>query len=92
MLKWKQNAVVKNSYTKLNKRIRQEDPETYMTAIINQVFKKKKDRTKVQIAFVMSICELFLDPRNPSILFDENIAKPRFEKNLVSFKICIIIL
>jgi hypothetical protein len=76
---------VKNSHTKLNKRIRQGDSETHMAAIINQVFKKKKSTSKQQIAFVISVCELFLDSSNPSILFDENIVKPQFEKNLVSF-------
>jgi hypothetical protein len=55
-----------------------------MKSIINDVF-KKKDATKVQIAFVMSVIEILLDPSNNNVHLNEEIVKPRLEKNLVSF-------
>lgn len=84
ILKWKQSAAVKNSYAKLYKRVKPEYPETHLKAIISFVFTKKEAK-KIQIAFVMSICELFLDPSSNYISLNEEIIKQRFEKNLVSF-------
>lgn len=86
IIQWKEGVIVKNSFSKLYKKIRQEDNETYMAAIIKYAFKKKKkEATKLQIAFVMTICEVFLDPSHKTLLFGEDIIRPRLEKNLVSF-------
>ena len=84
ILKWKQSEVVRSSYAKLYKRVKPDDPETHLKAIIGFVFTKKEAK-KIQIAFVMSICELFLDPSSKYIRLSEAIIKKRFEKNLVSF-------
>jgi len=84
IIAWKQSAPVKSCFSKLYKRVKPEDSETHLKVIINYVFLKKEAK-KIQIAFVMSICELLLDSTNNYIKLSEEVIKQRFEKNLVSF-------
>ena len=85
VLLWKSKPVVKYCFGKLFKKIGSEGSETYMSMIIRHLWKSKAKGPKVQIAYVMSICEFILNPENPSITISEEVIKPIFEKNLVSF-------
>ena len=83
--RWKQSIAVRNCYEKLNKRVDPKRSETFMKMIINDVF-KKKDVATIQIALVMTVCEVLLDSSNNYIHLNEEIIKPRLERNLVSVR------
>src|SRR5581483_2107465 len=84
---WKRNPVVKKCYKLLFKKTNDEDPETYMTKIINKIWKHKKDVPKIQIAYAISVCETILNPKILRIQISEQFVKPKILKYLVSFKI-----
>lgn len=59
-----------------------------MSTIINQIWKPSKDKSnksKMQIAFVISVCEILLNPENLIITISEEIIKETLNKNIVSF-------
>ena len=82
--RWKQNPTLRRCFEKLNERVDPERSETYMKTIINDVF-KKKDVTPIQIALVMSVCDILLNPSNNHVNLNEDIIKPRLVINLISF-------
>lgn len=83
---WKSHATVKDCYRKLFKKIDPVKPETYMSKILNNLWKGgKKNGPRVQIAFAISVCETVLDPNNTFVSINEDIIKPILKKNLVSF-------
>lgn len=55
-----------------------------MTKIIEKVWKEKKNAPKIQIAFAISICEVFLNPDNQVIQMSEQVMDSKIKKNLVS--------
>jgi len=58
-----------------------------MALIINRAWKEnKKDIPKVQIAYAISICEVFLNPDNHHVKLSEKLIKQKIRKNLVNFK------
>ena len=57
-----------------------------MSKILENLWKGgKKNGSKVQIAFAISVCEIVLNPDNPFVSINEDIINPFFVKNLVSF-------
>lgn len=59
-----------------------------MSTIINQIWKPSKDKSnksKIQIAFAISVCEILLNPENLIITISEEIIKETLNKNIVSF-------
>ena len=70
---------------KLFKKINFTDPETYMSKIIEHLWKGKGKKPKVQIAFAINTCKLILNPENSNIIVNEEVIKPLLIKNLVSF-------
>lgn len=83
---WKNDPVLTGCYKKLFRKISPEEPETYMSRIVRNLWKGRKTKgPKVQVAFAISVCEYILDPKNASILICEEAIKPIFEKNLVCF-------
>ena len=83
---WKSHAAVKNCYRKLFRRIDPRKAETYMSKILDNLWKGgKKNGPKVQIAFAMSVCKTILNPNNTFVSISEDIIKPYLIKNLVSF-------
>jgi hypothetical protein len=83
--KWKETPAVKLCYEKLFKKIKNSEPETYMSQIIQKLWKGKKKAPKLQIAFAISVYENLLNPQNLNIHISESIIKPIIMKNLVSF-------
>jgi hypothetical protein len=82
---WKGKRVVKECYFKLFKRVKKDQPTTYMSKIMEKLRKGENNNpSKLQIAFAISICETYLCFRNQTIQINENI-KPQIIKNLVSF-------
>lgn len=82
---WKSDPTVKDCYRSLFKKINPTEPGTYMSRIIERMWKGKRKGPKVQIAFAISICETILNPDNSFITMNEEIIKPVLTKNLVSF-------
>lgn len=80
---WKKNPAISNSFRKLFDRVEDEE-DTYMAQIIKKVWAKKKKIPDLQIAWAISIAEIFLNPNNESIKMSEQIIKPVLIKNLVS--------
>lgn len=82
---WKKKSEVSNCFRKLFDKINDEDEEdTYMTNIIKNVWPKKKNIPNLQIAWVVSVSETFLDPKQDGIKMSEEKIRPTLEKNLVS--------
>lgn len=81
--KWKGNQAVKTCFEKLFKRIRNSEPETYMSKIIQTLRKRKKVTSKAQMAYAISICETLLNPKNLHIQISESVIKPILAKNFV---------
>ena len=55
-----------------------------MTKIIEKLWKEKRNAPKVQIAFAISICEVYLNPDNQVIQISEQVIDSKIRKNLVS--------
>jgi len=92
---WKARSDVKNCYSKLFKKIKDDNPTTYMSKIVEDLRKReKKILSRIQIAYAISICETYLCPHNQTIQISESIVKPKIVKNLVSFnfQLCITIM
>jgi len=84
---WKQNPAVKKCHRKLFQKVIIGEPDTFMTRIINKAWPNKKNVAKIKIAYAISACEAFLDPKNHCIQMSERLIKGNIIKNLVSFKI-----
>lgn len=83
---WKGDVVTKNCFKQLFKKIDPAKSETYMSKILENLWKGgKKNGSKMQIAFAISVCEIVLNPDNPFVSINEDIIKPVLTKNLVSF-------
>lgn len=81
---WKKNPAISNSFRKLFDKVEEDEEDTYMARIIKNVWPKKKKIPDLQIAWAISIAEIFLNPNNESIKISEEIIKPVLLKNLVS--------
>jgi hypothetical protein len=53
--------------------------------IIDKAWKEKKNTPRIHIAYAISVCEIFLNPSNLIINMSEEVVKPYFTKNYVSF-------
>ena len=67
-----------------NKLFKKDQSTTYMTKIIEKIWKVKKDAPEIQIAYAISVCETYLNPENQTIQMSEVIIKPKIIKNLVN--------
>ncbi|GET63552.1 hypothetical protein GLOIN_2v1775615 [Rhizophagus irregularis DAOM 181602=DAOM 197198] len=83
--KWKGSPTVKICYSNLFKKIKNLDPETYMSRIL-QILKGRNQLSNMQIAYAISICEIILNPKNLHIQVTESVIKPVLTKNLVSIR------
>jgi hypothetical protein len=81
---WKKKPAILNNFRKLFDRVEEDEEDTYMTRIIKNVWPKQKKIPNLQIAWAISITEIFLNPNNESIKISEEIIKPILLKNLVS--------
>lgn len=81
---WKKKPAILNSFRKLFDKIEEDEEDTYMTRIIKSTWPKKKNIPNLQIAWAISIAEIFLNPNNENIKISEEIIKPVLLKNLVS--------
>ncbi|PKK59738.1 hypothetical protein RhiirC2_794395 [Rhizophagus irregularis] len=79
--KWKGSPTVKICYSNLFKKIKNPDPETYMSRIL-QILKGRNQLSNMQIAYAISICEIILNPKNLHIQVTESVIKPVLTKNL----------
>ncbi|RHZ78430.1 hypothetical protein Glove_165g50 [Diversispora epigaea] len=79
---WKKNLAISNSFRKLFDKVEEDEEDTYMTRIIKNVWPKKKNIPNLQIAWVISIAKIILNPNNENIKISEEIIKPVLLKNL----------
>lgn len=84
---WKGKPEVKRCHEKLFKKVNTNCPSTYMTEIIEKIWRERQNAPKIQIAFAISICETYLDPMNQVIQMNEQTMKPKIMKNLVSLNL-----
>ena len=84
---WKGKSTVKKCYSNLFKKIRPDQPATYMSKIVEKLRKENKSPSNIQIAYAISICKMYLFPKNQPIQIAELIIKPKITKNLVSFNL-----
>lgn len=80
---WKQMPAVKKCYKSLFRKINPDLPATYMSKIVEKLRKDDKKPSKIQIAYAISICEVYLCPDNPTIQIND-VVKSRITENLVS--------
>ncbi|UZN98750.1 uncharacterized protein OCT59_000038 [Rhizophagus irregularis] len=79
---WKSKAEVKRCYNNLFKKVKDGQPTTYMSLIIDKLRKENKNPSKTQIAYAISICETYLNPNNQNIQMSESIMKSKIINNL----------
>ncbi|RHZ57126.1 hypothetical protein Glove_393g4 [Diversispora epigaea] len=70
------------SFRKLFDKVEEDEEDTYITRIIKNVWPKKKNIPNLQIAWVISIAEIILNPNNENIKISKEIIKPVLLKNL----------
>ena len=68
---WKSKPEVKRCYNNLFKKVKDGQPTTYMSLIIDKSRKENKNTSKTQIAYAISICETYLNPNNQNIQMSE---------------------
>ena len=83
---WKNLPELKKYFTKLFKKVKEDQPTTYMKKILDKTFREIRNAPKVQIAFAISIAKTYLNPTNQVIQMNEQIIKPKLLKNMVSLK------
>jgi len=81
---WKEKPEVSRCFYKLFKRVDVAQPTTYMTKVIDRLWRDRRNASKIQVAFAISICETYLNPTNQTIQINEQI-KPKIIKNLVNY-------
>ncbi|RHZ45869.1 hypothetical protein Glove_645g22 [Diversispora epigaea] len=79
---WKKKLAFSNCFRKLFEKIEDDENDTYMTKIIKNVWPKKKNIPNLQIAWAISISEIFLNPKNEVIKMSEEIIQPALARNL----------
>ncbi|GES99566.1 hypothetical protein GLOIN_2v1877636 [Rhizophagus clarus] len=79
---WKSKPEVKRCYNNLFKKVKDGQPTTYMSLIIDKLRKENKNPSKTQIAYAISICETYLNPNNQNIQMSESIMKSKIINNL----------
>ncbi|RHZ87207.1 hypothetical protein Glove_39g9 [Diversispora epigaea] len=79
---WKKKLAVSNCFRKLFEKIEDDENDIYMTKIIKNVWPKKKNIPNLQIAWAISISEIFLNPKNEVIKMSEEIIQPALARNL----------
>ncbi|UZO16414.1 uncharacterized protein OCT59_007802 [Rhizophagus irregularis] len=79
---WKSKAEVKRCYNNLFKKVKDGQPTTYMSLIIDKLRKENKNPSKTQIAYAISICKTYLNPNNQNIQMSESIMKSKIINNL----------
>jgi hypothetical protein len=82
---WKSKPEVKKCYNNLFRKVKDGQPKTYMSLIIEKLRKENKNPSKIQIAYAIGICETYLNPNNQNIQMSESIMKSKIMNNLVSF-------
>ena len=85
--KWKKSTNVKKCYDLLYKPISDIDATTHIMKIVERIFENTSETTDVQVAYVMCVCDFFLNPENDSIQITESMIKNKLEESLVSFTI-----
>ncbi|GES89626.1 hypothetical protein GLOIN_2v1883439 [Rhizophagus clarus] len=66
----------------INTQVKDRQPTTYMSLIIDKLRKENKNPSKTQIAYAISICETYLNPNNQNIQMSESIMKSKIINNL----------
>ena len=61
---WKKKPEVGRCYSKLFKRTNTDQPETYMTRIIERLWRDKQGTPNIHISFAISVAEAYLNPAN----------------------------
>lgn len=82
---WKSLPMVKRCYELLHSKP-ENDETTWCGKIINETWQDTSKVSKEQIAFVIAICESFLNPNNEILKNDNKFLSKRLKRNLVSIK------
>jgi 23S rRNA U2552 (ribose-2'-O)-methylase RlmE/FtsJ len=83
---WKGLPVVKECYEKLHSQITNDEDETWCGKIISEMWEDTSKVSVVQIAFVITLCESFLNPNNEDIKNNSKYLKKRLKRNIVSIE------
>ena len=83
---WKELRAVKECYEKLHSKVTDDEEETWCGKIISQMWEDASKVPNKQIAFVVTLCESFLNPNNEDIKNDSKYLQKRLKRNLVSIK------
>ena len=87
MKEWKELPIIKECYEKLYSKVTDDnEDETWCGKIINEMWKDTSKVSNEQIAFVVTLCESFLNSNNEDIKNDKKYLRKRLKRNLVSIK------
>lgn len=89
---WKELRVVKEYYEKLHTNISDDESETWCGKIIQETWPDVEKVSDEQIAFAVTLCESFLNPKNEALKNDSKYLSKRLKRNKVSIKISGILL
>jgi hypothetical protein len=82
---WKESSIIKECYDSLHSKINDDDEETWCGRILNELWDLSKISSE-QIAFAVSLCEYFLNPKNEDLKNDNKYLRIMTNKNNVSRK------
>lgn len=83
---WKESSVVKECYDLLHSKINDNDDTTWCGRILNRLWADLSKASLEQIAFAVSLCEFFLNPKNEDLKNDNKYLRIMTNKNNVSRK------
>jgi len=91
--KWKRSSNVRRCYDLLHKPISENDETsiTYLMKIVEKIFADTDKATDTLVAYIICVCESFLDPENDVIQITESTIKDKLEESLVSFAILMLL-
>lgn len=83
---WKESSVIKQCYDLLHSKINDNDDATWCGRILNRLWADLSKAPSEQIAFAVSLCEFFLNPKNEDLKNDNKYLRIMTNKNKVSGK------
>jgi hypothetical protein len=83
---WKESSVVNECYNLLHSKINDNDSATWCGRILDRLWADLFKASSEQIAFAVSLCEFFLNPKNEDLKNDNKYLRIMTKKNNVSRK------
>ena len=83
---WKESPAVKECYDLLHSKINDDDDATWCGRILSKIWSDLFKASSEQIAFAVSLCEFFLNPKNEDLKNDNKYLRIMTNKNNISRK------